>query len=95
MANRYPEDFIRRVKSLYPHDQVMHNLADQHARALVTALEKDASTTMETRTVLKATSLIHLQKLAKLQEERCAIYVECCDILRTWKEEQPRARDIF
>lgn len=73
----------------------MHDLADQHARALVRALEKDASTTMETRTVLKATSLIHLQKLARLQEDRCALYVECCDILRTWKEEQGRPNDVW
>lgn len=74
----YPEDFKKRVKETYPDFEELHRDLDNgsiHVCGYLRALMQPTSFSIDT--ILAATSLEELQKMAKEAETRLNLYYEC------------------
>jgi hypothetical protein len=81
----YTKELIKQVKELYPNNETIHNLADSGNEFLGRYLDDSASVSINIDTILLATSLEELQKLAREQKKKVNLY-------RLWCKEDPRQK---
>ncbi len=79
----YSKELINAVKEVYPDSKEMHKLAESGNAFLGRYLDDSSPSSISLDTVLKATSLDELQKLARNYKRKIELY-------RMWSEQDPR-----
>lgn len=82
----YPKEFIEKCKAEYPELTNLHELLNSGNLFAGRYLDDSCSTSIPIQTILEAKSLNELQKKAKIQERRVALYVEWCELYRNQSE---------
>jgi hypothetical protein len=81
----YSKRLINAVKNTYPNEPDLHQMAEEGNLYLGRYLDDYCSTSIPLDTVLKATSLEQLKKIAQEQVKRLKVY-------HMWCEEDPRKK---
>ena len=77
----YPEDFKKRVKETFPKFEKLHRVLDNGSLDVGLYLRNlMQSASISNDTILAATSLEELQKMAKVAETRSNLYNEWCKL---------------
>jgi len=71
---KYSKELIAEVKELFPNSKEMHNHAEQGNEILGRYLDDSSSGGIPIDTVLLATSLEEIQKLARSQKRKIELY---------------------
>ncbi len=80
----YSADLIWKVKELYPNSPEMHRLADNGHYFLGRYLDDSSNNSIPVDTVLLATSLEELQKIARHEKLKGQLYKQWYDETRAW-----------
>ncbi len=75
----YTKELIAEVKELYPDSKEMHKLADEGSVWLGRYLDDSSPRAVPLDTVLNATSLEELQKIARLYKRKSELYGKWCE----------------
>lgn len=81
----YTADLIKEVKELYPDYSEMHKLAESGSAFLGRYLDDSFSRGIALDTILVATSLEELQRIARIEKRKSQLYGK-------WCEQDPRKR---
>lgn len=79
----YPEDFKNKVKEMFPDWKGLHRNLDCESVYVGQLLYQDFSIPIDT--ILAATSLEELQRVAKAIKKREALYAEWCELYNEYK----------
>jgi len=75
----YTQELINEVKELYPDSPVMHRLAEDGDVFLGRYLDDSSVVAIRLDTILLATSLDELQKIARREKRKAELYGKWCD----------------
>ena len=75
----YPEDFKKRVKETFPEIEKLHRNLDKGSLEVGLYL-RSRTVSISNDTILAATSLEELQKMAKVAKTRSNLYDEWCKL---------------
>ena len=78
----YPKEFIDKCKKAYPNKPHLHDMLERGSQLVGRALSELETNSISTSIVLAATSLEELQNLARIKNERCALYGEWMGLYR-------------
>lgn len=75
----YTQELINEVKELYPDSETMHRLAEEGNVFLGRYLDDSSTNAISINTILLATSLDELQKIARREKRKAELYSKWCD----------------
>ncbi len=79
----YSKEFKEKIKKVYPDWESIQKFMDNDSDLVCQQLFDKCSSGMSFDTVLNASSLEELQRIAKQEKEKWALYRECVQILRS------------
>lgn len=85
MANTYSQEFINKVKEVYPNSKEIKELADKNQYFLGRYLDDSSSSSIGIGTILNATSLESLQQIARTEKMKCELYAQWHEEVKKWK----------
>jgi len=79
---KYSQEFKDKCKRLFPDWDDLHSRVEQGQTIVGRYLDDASNSSISTKTILGAKSLLELQGLAEMEKEKTELYSEWCELYR-------------